>query len=211
MFGIQERAYHHLFFAPLLTEESCSWFAFGFLFLSEGFVPSSDPHWTWKSALALQKLHGIGAHVPEFHLEMVKPNGFDLITCEDLWHALFQNYLVKRLWIKCPLGPSFSQILLFFSEMLSPPTQQSHQYQHHVMWHCCLTHRPVMPHSLQFIIYHKCSSQDPRGKSHHPQKNLPLKDSMRILKRKSSMHSHEILSWMNDVWLHLLTTLGCFA
>lgn len=135
MFGIQERAYHHLFFAPLLTEESCSWFAFGFLFLSEGFVPSSDPHWTWKSALALQKRRGIGAHVPEFHLEMVKPNGFDLITCEDLWHALFQNYLVKRLRIKCPLGPSFSQILLFFFWDAEP----TYSTEPSVPASCCVT------------------------------------------------------------------------
>lgn len=72
-------------------------------------------------------------------------------------------------------------------------------------------YRPVVPRSLQFIIYHKYSSQDPRGKSQHSQRNLPLKDSMRILKRKSNMHSHGILSWMNDVLLRLLTTSGYFA
>lgn len=97
--------------------------AFGFVFLSKGFVPSSDPHWTWESALAFQILCDIGAHIPELHLDMVKPNGFDLVICDDLWHALFRNCLVKMSQRKCPLAPSFSSDLAFFSEMLSPPAQ----------------------------------------------------------------------------------------
>lgn len=218
MFGIQERTYHHLFIAPLLTDESCSWSASGFVFLCEGFVPSSDPHWTWKSALAFQILCDIGARIPEFHLEMIKATGFDVITCEDLWHAFFRIYLVKRSWIKCLPAPSFSSDLSFFSEMLSPPAQGillGRAISTRVMCHCCFTHRPfLMPHSLHvhYLLWMPITrARHTQWKWQHPQRNLPLKDSLGILKRKSEMHSGGILCWRNDVLLHLLTTLGYFA
>lgn len=157
---------------------------FWFSSFSEGFVPYSDPHWTWKSALAFQRLCDIGAHIPDFHSEMVKPNGFDLITCEDLWHALFRNYLVKRSQIKCLLAPSFSSDLAFSSETLSPPAQGillNSAISTRVM--SCVIAVKAIGHSwchipFTFIIYHECPSQDPQGKCQHPQRNLPLKDSI---------------------------------
>lgn len=201
VFGIQERTYYHLFIAPLLTDEYCSWSVFLVLyFFSEGFVPSSDPHWTWESALVFQILCDIGAHIPEFNSEMVKPNAFDLITCEDLWHALFRNYLVKRSWIKCLLSPFFSSDLAIFSETRSPPAQRillNRSISTRVMSYVTAVQpigRSWCHIPFAFIIYRECPSQDPQGKCQHPQRNLPLKDSMGILKRKSSMHSPGILS-----------------
>lgn len=77
--------------------------------------------------------------------------------------------------------------------------QQTPQHQHHVLCHCCLTHRPLLmpyfpqlPWLFTLIICHECQSQEPPGRRKHPQ-IFPSKIAWEFL-REPSMHSPGIFS-----------------
>lgn len=72
---------------------------------------------------------------------------------------------------------------------------------------------PQLPWLFTLIICHECQSQEPPGRRKHPQRNLPIKDSMGILERTQYAFPWNLLcsSWRDDVLPHLLTTLSYIA